>query len=243
MQPKQEAQVGLYRSPETLLHLLNDWINVVISDLLCRKIVYCIKRRQKCLQSCSYDVSPRRRIKISIYIKNASKFWLRSGSKNNNTSYDIPLVHSDAFDLLTYTSVLKKKFVKGGYPLWPTFAPGCALHLLADPNEKQQKQRQGCIIRPSSVDLKELKFILETWFGSNLEKTFQILQNNIQIHACSEELWYRQGFSILVHCKLTCFSKLNDTPSGHVQQSCDLGNITLGQLHDNPWVKDNNPLK
>ena len=62
--------------------------------------------------------------KVQKDVKNALKFWLRSGTKNNNTSWDISLNQTDAIGLSKHASVLKKKFVKGGYPLGHTFAYG-----------------------------------------------------------------------------------------------------------------------
>ena len=50
-------------------------------------------------------------------IKNASKFCLRNGTKNNNTFPHMLLDHCYAFGLLLWPSGLKKKFLVEGDPL------------------------------------------------------------------------------------------------------------------------------
>ena len=46
-------------------------------------------------------------------VKNASKIWLRNGTKNNNTSSNMLVDHCYAFGLSLYPSGLKKKFLEG----------------------------------------------------------------------------------------------------------------------------------
>ena len=71
------------------------------------------------------------------WAKNASKIWLRNGTKSNNTTSHMLLDHCYEFRLLLYPSSLKKKFVEEGDPAWPILAPPL-IRPWGDLAEKQQ---------------------------------------------------------------------------------------------------------
>ena len=75
--------------------------------------------------------------KVQKDIEHASKIWLQNGTKNNNTTSNMPLDHCNAFSLLLKPSDLKKKFVKGRAPQWTNLSPPW-IHPWADLFQRQQ---------------------------------------------------------------------------------------------------------
>ena len=79
------------------------------------KALYCIKIFKNCIKI-------RKNYLVQKDVKNASKIWLRKGTKNNNTTSHMVLNHCYPFGLSLKPSGLKK-FLEEGDPLWPILAP------------------------------------------------------------------------------------------------------------------------
>ena len=74
-----------------------------------RFTLYRIKIHRNCIKIRQND-------EVQKDVKNASKIWLRNGTKNNNTSSHILLDHCYPFGLSLKPSGLKKKFLEEGDP-------------------------------------------------------------------------------------------------------------------------------
>ena len=101
-------------------------------------------------------LSPKRR-------QNASKIWLRNGTKNNNTSSHMLLDHCYPFGLSLLPSGLKKKFYEEGDPrdiFWPR--PGSALRRIWPKNNNTCKG--PWVLHPYQVSSKSIKqFWRRSW--------------------------------------------------------------------------------
>ena len=80
------------------------------------KQIYSIKIYRNCLKIRKND-------QVQKNVKNASKIWLRNGTKNNNTCSHMLLDHCYAFSLLLKPSGLNKKFLKERDPPGDLFRP------------------------------------------------------------------------------------------------------------------------